>query len=81
MLVQYNGTRRKLVTGKKLSKSVKADANAPGGYVYRVLHPRAVALKCLMHRKAVIVLMVNLGIQLDDMRAADDDTLSKIEDS
>ena len=80
-MVQYNGTRHKLLTGKKLSKSVKVDANAPGGYVYRVLHPRAVALRCLMHREAIIVLMVNLGIQLVDMKAAEDDTLSEIEDS
>ena len=80
-MVHFNGTRRKLVLGEKLTKSVKFDDKALGGYVYRVLHPRAVALRCLMHREAIIVLMVNLGIQLVDMKAAEDDTLSEIEDS
>ena len=80
-MVQYNGTRRKLVTGAKLSKPVKADANAPGGYVYRVLQPRAVALRCLVLPEAIMALMANLGIQLVEMKVAEDDTVSEIEDS
>ena len=79
-MVRYNGTRRES-KGAVLAKNTKADVNALGRYVYRVLHPRAVPLKCRVTKDAVIALMVNLGIPVDEMVAGEDDTLSETEDS